>query len=42
MWKWENGQYPSWFRAKVIVWYKYHGLVKIHSEDAVQKASKRK
>ena len=41
MWKWEIGEYPSWFRAKVIIWHKYHTLIKTHTEDAVSRASKR-
>jgi hypothetical protein len=41
-WKWENGEYPSQFMAKIVAWYRGKTLVKIHSDDAVSRASKKK
>lgn len=38
---WERGIYPNKFKARVLAWYKYSNLVKIHGEDAVNKPSER-
>lgn len=42
MWAWEQGLYPTWFKAKVVAWHNLHGLVKMHQEAAASDAAKRK
>lgn len=43
MYKWETAVYPTWFMARVITWHKYHILVDVHTQDAInRKASRRK
>jgi hypothetical protein len=32
--KWDNGEYPRVFMARVIAWYELSGLVEAHQEDA--------
>lgn len=34
MWQWETGEYPTWFKAKVMAWYELHNLVELHKRDA--------
>lgn len=41
-WKWRNDEYPPWFRAEVVAWYELSGLIRMHSEDASQKASEKR
>lgn len=45
LYKWEsegiNG-YPSWFKARVLVWYERHGQFEAHVSDAQIKAAKKK
>ena len=42
LWAWEQGDYPPWFKANVLVWYQRDQLVKQHREDARAQAAKRK
>jgi len=41
LYDWERGLYSNKFKARVIAFYKYHNLVKIHSEDAVNRQTER-
>lgn len=34
MWKWENGEYPARFKAKVIAWYESKVQIDLHVADA--------
>ncbi len=40
LWKWEIGEYPKWFKVRVIAWYNLHRMVAMHSEDAMISAVK--
>lgn len=40
--KWESGEYPIWFMARVIAWYRGHRQVSNHVDDAVAKAQEAK
>ena len=42
MWRWEANGYPMEFKARVLAWFGLHGLVKAHSEDAVNRKAARK
>lgn len=45
LYKWETmGQegYPSWFKARVLVWYQRHQQFESHSADAQHQAAKKK
>ena len=44
LWKWEQQEYPTWFRANVLAWHTGHVLKEIHSQDVVSSVmeSKRK
>lgn len=42
MWKWESGEYPVWFRERVVAWYGLHALVRAHQEDAALEDSNKK
>ena len=42
MWRWENNQYPSSFRSKVIAWHRLHGSLEAHKLDASIPAKKSK
>jgi hypothetical protein len=33
-WAWDNGGYPHWFMARIVAWYKLHGAIATHTEDA--------
>lgn len=35
LWRWEQGQYPREFMARVVGWHWAHQLVENHREDAV-------
>lgn len=35
-------QYPPRFLAKVIAWHQKHRIVKLHEQDAVQRAAERR
>jgi len=39
--KWEEGEYPPSFKAKVIAWHTRHQEIELHRSDAVEKARKR-
>lgn len=41
-WKWECNEYPAAFKARVIAWYNLHGLVRAHSEDAINRKATKK
>lgn len=41
-WKWRNEEYPLWFRAEVVAWYELSGLIKMHVDEASQKAAEKK
>ena len=34
VWKWEQGEYPVWFKANVMVWYSFHNMKDAHVQDA--------
>lgn len=34
LWKWENNEYPNWFKARVVAWWNDHQLVESHRQDA--------
>ncbi len=42
LWKWENNEYPKWFKAKVIAHHRLTGLIENNRNDAVAKDAKRK
>ena len=43
LWEWDYGEkYSMHFRAKVIAWHRLHTLIEVHTEQAVQRASKRR
>ena len=42
MYKWEMGGYPPWFMARVLTWHKYHNLVQVHTQDAINRKSNRR
>jgi hypothetical protein len=42
MYKWEQGLYPSWFKARVLAWYSASRLVKAHIEDALNAKMRQK
>lgn len=42
LWQWETGQYPVWFRARVLAWHRLHGLVRLHTQDAVERKARRR
>lgn len=42
MWEWENNGYPRWFKARVIAWHRSHGLIELHTQDAVARKARSK
>lgn len=34
MWQWENNEYPSEFKARVIAWHRLHNSIEAHKTDA--------
>lgn len=42
LYKWEMGEYPPSFKAKVLAWYSRHGELELHRSDAVAQAAERK
>lgn len=42
LWAWWNGTYPVQFKAKVIAYYNLRNLVKLHTDEAVNRASRAK
>lgn len=42
LYKWETGEYPDSFKAKVLAWHSRHNELELHRGDAVAQASKRK
>lgn len=42
MWKWESGEYPKWFMAKVVAWHRGHVQVNNHTQDALANSVKKK
>lgn len=40
LWDWEQGVFPTWFKAKVLAWYKLHNLVEAHTQAAVNAKAK--
>lgn len=34
LWRWEQGEYPKRFRARVMAWYNLHNLLDTHRRDA--------
>lgn len=42
LWKWENDVYPRKFKARVIAFHRLHGLVELHTQDAVAQKSRKK
>lgn len=34
MWLWENNEYPSEFKARVVAWYRLHNSIEAHKTDA--------
>ena len=41
-WKWEQGEYPVFFKANILEWHRFHGLKQSHIQDAVASAPQRK
>jgi len=31
--KWDNGEYPGWFMARVIKWHEMSGMIDMHRGD---------
>jgi len=42
LWRWEENEYPNWFKAKVMAWYKLHGMIEAHIADAGRKYAEAK
>lgn len=42
LWRWENGEYPAWFMARVVAHNNITNLIKLHTDDAVVRASRLK
>jgi hypothetical protein len=42
LWKWEQGEYPRWFRTRVIAWHNMHSLIELHKQDALSRSMKAK
>jgi hypothetical protein len=42
LYRWETGEYPPDFKAKVLAWYSRHQEVDLHRRDAVEVAANRK
>ena len=42
LYKWEMGEYPPAFMAKVLAWHSRHNELELHRSDAVAQASKKK
>jgi len=42
LYRWEVGEYPPDFKAKVLAWFSRHQEVELHRQDAVERATKRK
>lgn len=42
MWKWENGEYPTWFMERTMAWWNMSNVMSAHMEDAKYKHSKKK
>ena len=42
LWKWRQDEYPSWFKAEVMIWYSRHRAVEIHRADAAAEYARRK
>lgn len=40
--KWEEGDYPGWFKARIIVWHKMTMLIEAVVNMAAAKKAKRK
>jgi hypothetical protein len=38
----EGGKFPRRFKARVVAWYQYHGMVRTHQEDAARPKRKGK
>ena len=36
LWRLDMGHYPKWFKAKLIAWFRFHELLKLHRELARQ------
>ena len=41
LWKWENNEYPRWFKARVLAFHKCRNLIELHSQDAVARKAKK-
>lgn len=39
---WEDGTYPAWFKANVLVWHETVLLRAVHRSDAIAEAEKLK
>ena len=42
LFKWDSGEYPPPFMAKILAWFSRHQELELHRQDAVARASKRK
>jgi len=40
--KWDSGEYPTWFMAKVVAFSVARNMVRNHIEDAVTRASEKR
>ena len=34
LWQWTNGEYPTWFMAKIVAWYVSNLEIEQHTQDA--------
>ena len=42
LWKWRNNEYPSWFKAEVMVWHEKSNLIALHNMDAAYRKQRKK
>ncbi len=42
LWKYERGEYESWFIERVIAWHTLHNQVQLHTQDAKNKKMEHK
>lgn len=40
--KWEQGEYPQWFMARVVVWHRHVAQIDAVVQNAIQKKAKKK
>ncbi|RPJ40042.1 MAG: hypothetical protein EHM35_00100 [Planctomycetaceae bacterium] len=42
LYKWDQGEYPTAFMARVLAWFSRHRELEMHRDDAVARAMERK